>query len=121
MEKDAFPCLIAHKRPVHEGAIHLEEASKELARNCRHVQNPLFEDEQGVITMQDKVFETSRFIVHDNHPLRRILIENREVEVLHKSFDSIKLYHTFPLDVSGAVVGPRLGCPIGWCCKRGYT
>jgi hypothetical protein len=28
MQEDAFPCLIEHKRSMHEGAIHLEEASK---------------------------------------------------------------------------------------------
>ena len=54
MQENTFPCLIEHKRPVHQGAIHLEEASKELARTHRHVQNPLFEEEHGVITIQDK-------------------------------------------------------------------
>jgi len=79
VEQDAFPCLIEHKRPMHEGAIHLEEASKELARKRRHVQNPLFEDENGVITIQDKVFEPSLFILHDDHTLSRMLIDNREL------------------------------------------
>ena len=79
MQEDAFPCLIEHKRPMHEGAIHLEEASKELARKPRHVQNPLFEDENGVITVQDKVFEPSLFILHNDHTLSGMLIDNREL------------------------------------------
>ena len=52
VQEDAFPCLIEHKRPVHQGAIHLEEASKECARRRRHVQNPLVEDENRVLTIQ---------------------------------------------------------------------
>jgi hypothetical protein len=82
MQEDAFPYLIEHKRPRYEGAMHLEEASKELARRRRHVQNPLFEDENGVITIQDKVCEPSLFILHDDHTLRRMLIDNRELSLL---------------------------------------
>jgi hypothetical protein len=79
MQEDAFPCLIEHTHPVHEGAIHLEEASKERARTRRHVQNPLYADAHGAITMQDKVFEASLFILHDDNTLGRMLIDNREV------------------------------------------
>jgi hypothetical protein len=64
---------------MHEGAIHLEEASKEFARRRRHLQNPLFEDENGILTIHDKVFEASLLVLHNDNALGRVLSDNREL------------------------------------------
>jgi hypothetical protein len=79
MQEDAFSCLIEHKGPMHQGAIHLEEASKEIARRRRHLQNPLFADENGVLTIHDKMFDAPLFILHNDNALGTVLIDNREL------------------------------------------
>jgi hypothetical protein len=79
VEQDAFPCLIEHKGPLHQGAIHLEEASKECARTRRYLQNPLGEDEHGVLTIHVKMFDASLLVLHNDNALGRVLSDNREL------------------------------------------
>ena len=79
VEEDAFPCLIDHKSPVHHRAIHLEEASEQLARMRWHVHNNLFEDKNRVLTIKDEVFDASLFVLHNDNTLGRVLMDYREL------------------------------------------